>query len=194
MDYLLDLLQGLGIAAAIGIRPFLPTLLAGALAAGDVGIDFDGTKFSFLEAPGFLLAILVAVAVLGFVERRQDLSSTRPGVAALLGIALVLGMLQCSASIAETSDDWWPGLIVGAAAAGLGFAAARSLFGRVRARLDKEAASALPLYAEGSALLGAGLSILLPPLAILVVVALAWLLVGGRRRAGEKYAGLRILR
>jgi hypothetical protein len=194
MDYLLDLLQGLGIAAAIGIRPFLPTLLAGALAAGDVGIDFDGTKFSFLEAPGFLLAILVAVAVLGFIERRQDLSSTRPGVAALLGIALVLGMLQCSASIAETSDDWWPGLIVGAAAAGLGFAAARSLFGRVRARLDKEAASALPLYAEGSALLGAGLSILLPPLAILVVVALAWLLVGGRRRAGEKYAGLRILR
>ena len=49
MDYLLDLLQGLGIAAAIGIRPFLPTLLAGALAAADVGLDFDGTDFSFLE-------------------------------------------------------------------------------------------------------------------------------------------------
>ena len=32
MDYLLDLLQGLGIAAGIGIRPFLPTLLVGALA------------------------------------------------------------------------------------------------------------------------------------------------------------------
>ena len=73
-------------------------------------------------------------------------------------------------------------------------ALARSLFGRVRARLDSEAASALPLYAEGSALLGAGLSILLPPLSIVVVAALAWLLVGGRRRAGEKYAGLRILR
>jgi hypothetical protein len=26
------------------------------------------------------------------------------------------------------------------------------------------------------------------------VAALAWLLIGGRRRAGEKYAGLRILR
>jgi hypothetical protein len=194
MDYLLDLLQGLGIAAAIGIRPFLPTLLAGALAAGDVGLDFDGTDFSFLEKPGFLLAVLVAVAVLGFIERRQDLSSTRPGVAALIGISLVLGMLEASASIADHSEDWWPGLIVGAAAAALGFAAARSLFGRVRARLDTEAASALPLYAEATALLGAGLSILLPPLAIVFAAALAWLLIGGRRRAGEKYAGLRILR
>jgi hypothetical protein len=194
MDYLLDLLQGLGIAAAIGIRPFLPTLLAGALAAADVGLDFDGTDFSFLEKPGFLLAILVAVAVLGFIERRQDLSSSRPGVAVLIGISLVLGMLQACASIADHSDEWWPGLIVGAAAAALGFAAARSLFGRVRARLDREAASAVPLYAEGTALLGAGLSILLPPLAIVFVAALAWLLIGGRRRAGEKYAGLRILR
>jgi hypothetical protein len=167
MDYLLDLLQGLGIAAAIGIRPFLPTLLAGALAAGDVGLDFDGTDFSFLEKPGFLLAV---------------------------GISLVLGMLEASASIADHSEDWWPGLIVGAAAAALGFAAARSLFGRVRARLDTEAASALPLYAEAAALLGAGLSILLPPLAIVFAAALAWLLIGGRRRAGEKYAGLRILR
>jgi hypothetical protein len=194
MDYLLDLLQGLGIAAAIGIRPFLPTLLAGALAAGDVGLDFDGTKFSFLEQPGFLLAILVCVAVLGFIERRRDLSANRTGVAVLLAIALVLGILQACGSIADGSSDWWPGIIVGAAAAALGFAAARSLFGRVRARLDKEAAGAVPLYAEASALLACGLSILLPPLAIVVAAGLAWLLVGGRRRAGEKYAGLRILR
>jgi hypothetical protein len=36
--------------------------------------------------------------------------------------------------------------------------------------------------------------VLFPPLAIIVVVALAWLLRGGQRRQGEKYAGLRILR
>jgi hypothetical protein len=29
---------------------------------------------------------------------------------------------------------------------------------------------------------------------VLIVAALAWLLIGGRRRQGEKYAGLRILR
>jgi hypothetical protein len=52
----------------------------------------------------------------------------------------------------------------------------------------------LPLYGEGAALLAAGASVLFPPLAILVLAALAWLLMGGRRREGEKYAGLRILR
>jgi hypothetical protein len=194
MDYLLDLLQGLGIAAAIGIRPFLPTLLAGALAAADVGLDYDGTDFAFLEKPGFLLGVLAAVAILGFIQRRRDPLANPTGLAVMIAIALVLGALQCAASIADHSSDWWPGLPTGAAAAALGFAAARSLFTRVRARLDTEAASALPLYAEGSALLAAGASILFPPLAILVVAALAWLLLGGRRRAGEKYAGLRILR
>ncbi|MET0770231.1 MAG: hypothetical protein ABW081_09975, partial [Solirubrobacteraceae bacterium] len=68
------------------------------------------------------------------------------------------------------------------------------LFERVRARLDSEAQGALPLYAEGAALLGAGLSVLFPPLAVLIVAGLVWLLLGGRRRQGEKYAGLRILR
>jgi hypothetical protein len=196
MDYLLDLLQGLGIAAAIGIRPFLPTLLVGALAAGNLGVDFGGTDFSFLEQTGFLLAVVVAVAVFGVVDRRRgaDTSGRGPVVALLLAIALVLGAIQASASIADHSDDWWPGLPIGAAAAALGFMAARSLFGRVSARLDADTAKALPLYAEGMGLVAAGLSVLFPPLAILVVVALAWLLIGGRRRAGEKYAGLRILR
>ena|SRR6478735_7278413 len=194
MDYLLDLLQGLGIAAAIGIRPFLPTLLAGALAAGDVGLDFDGTDFSFLEATGFLLAIVILVAVFGLLDRRRDTTAPGPLTIALLGISLVLGALVAAGSLADHSEVWWPGVPVGVAAASLGYLAARSLFGRVRARLDAEAAGALPLYAEGAALLSAGASILFPPLAILVVAALAWLLIGGRRRQGEKYAGLRILR
>jgi hypothetical protein len=68
------------------------------------------------------------------------------------------------------------------------------LFDRVRRRLDEQTAAALPVYAEGAALAAAGLSILFPPLAVLVLAALVWLLAGGRRRAGEKYAGLRILR
>src|SRR3954466_15070434 len=92
MDYLLDLLQGLGIAAGIGIRPFLPALLVGALAAGNLGIDFGGTDFAFLEKPGFLLALLVLVAVLGILERR----SIAVPVLALAAIAVVLGALEAS--------------------------------------------------------------------------------------------------
>ena len=196
MDFILDLLQGAGIAAAIGIRPFLPVLLTAALASADVGLDFDGTDFSFLEAWPFLLGVLVLVMLLDFAGRRAgpEASDRPPLLYVLLGLALVLGALVAAGSVADHSDSWWAGAVVGLACATLGFLAARSLFTRVRRRLDAQAAGALPVYAEGAAVAAAGLSILFPPLALLVVGALAWLLSGSKRRAGEKYAGLRILR
>jgi hypothetical protein len=196
MDFLLDLLQGAGLAAAVGIRPFLPVLLAGALASGDVGIDFSGTDFNFLEQWPFLLAVLVVVVILDMVGRRagRDAPDRPPLLYFLAAVALALGALLAAGSVADRSSDWWAGAIVGVACAALGFQAARSLFGRVRKRLDPQAANALPVYAEGAALLAAGLSVLFPPLAILIIGALLWLLAGGKRRAGEKYAGLRVLR
>ncbi len=78
--------------------------------------------------------------------------------------------------------------------AALAAAAARTILGRVRRRLDREAAAALPIYAEGAGLVLAGASVLFPPLALVGLVGLALLLVRSRRREGEKYAGLRILR
>ena len=196
MDFILDLLQGAGIAAAIGIRPFLPVLLAGALASADVGLDFSGTDFSFLESWPFLLGALVLVAALDFVGRRagRDAADRAPLLYVVAAVALVLGALVAAGSVADRSEAWWAGLVAGTACAALGFQAARLLFGRVQRRLDDQAAAALPVYAEGAALGAAGVSILFPPFALLVLGALAWLLAGSRRRAGEKYAGLRILR
>jgi hypothetical protein len=196
MDFILDLLQGAGLAAAIGIRPFLPVLLAGALASADVGLDFSGTDFSFLETWQFLLGVLVLVAALDFAGRRagRDAVDRPPLLYALAGIALALGALLAAGSVADHSAEWWAGAIAGLLCAALGFQAARTLLGRVRRRLDEQAANALPVYAEGAALGAAGLSILFPPFALLIIGGLLWLLSGGRRRAGEKYAGLRILR
>ena len=196
MDFLLDLLQGAGIAAAIGIRPFLPVLLTGALASADLGIDFDGTDFSFLEAWPFLLAVLVLVIGLDFASRRAgpEAADRPPLLYVLLTVTLALGVLVAAGSVADRSSEWWAGAIAGLLCAALGFQAARQLFGRVRRRLDAQAAGALPVYAEGAAVAAAGLSILFPPLALVVIGALLWLLAGGRRREGEKYAGLRILR
>jgi len=114
MHYLLDLLQGLGIAAGIGIRPFLPTLLVGALAAANLGVDFSGTSFGFLEKPAFLLAMVVLVAVLGFIERRRG-PELGVGIYVLAAIALALGALEASGSIADRSSTWWPGIIAGIA-------------------------------------------------------------------------------
>ncbi len=68
MSLVLDIGQGAGLAGATGVRPFLPPLLAGALARGDIGLDFDGSGWQFLESPAFLLAV-VALAV-AFVHGR----------------------------------------------------------------------------------------------------------------------------
>ena len=193
MEFVFDLLQGIGIAAAIGIRPMLPVLLSGALASQDIGLDYDGTDFAFLESWPFLLAAVLVTAGLVYLGRSRP-AEPMSLVWTLAVACVLLGALVAAGSLADHGYTIVPGVVLGAAAAALGFAAARDLFARVRRRLDPEAASALPVYAESMALAGAGLSILFPPLALLVVGALAWLLLGGRRREGEKYAGLRILR
>src|SRR5829696_2045385 len=155
MDLILDLLQGAGIAAAIGIRPFLPVLLVGALAAGDVGLDFGGTDFSFLEQAPALAIVLVLLALATFVVRLAGPEATErpPYVVIFAVLAVVLGALEAAASLADRDHSVLPGLLVGAACAALGFAAARDLLMRTRRRLDVEAATALPVYAEGVALL-----------------------------------------
>jgi|SRR5215210_236217 len=196
MDFLLDLLQGAGIAAAIGIRPFLPVLLVGALAAADLGLDFDGTDFAFLEQAPALAIVVALLALATFAVRRAGPEATERGpyAIAFAVLAVVLGALMAAASLADRDHPILAGLLVGALCAGLGWATARDLLTRTRRRLDVEAATTLPLYAEGAALAAAGLSVLFPPLAILVIAGLVALLAGGRRRSGEKYAGLRILR
>jgi hypothetical protein len=191
MKLLIDILQGIGLAAAAGMRPFLPTLVAGAFATADVGVDYDHTAFSFLESPVFLIAVAV-VMVVSFVLRGR--LETPAGTAALQGISIGLGALLFAATLDDRHAVWWPGLIGGLLVAGLAAAAVRDLFARVRGRLDREAATALPIYAEGVATVLAALSILVPPVSVIAVGFLVWLLAGGRRREGEKYAGLRILR
>jgi hypothetical protein len=191
MKLLLDILQGIGLSTAAGLRPFLPTLVAGGFATADVGVDYDGTSFAFLESPIFLLAIAIVMVLTFILRGRLD---TPAGAAALAGIGIGLGGLLFAATLDDRSAVWWPGLIAGLAIAAFAGAAVRDLFTRTRARLDAEAAAALPVYAEAVAAVLAALSILIPPVSVLAVGFLVWLLVGGRRREGEKYAGLRILR
>jgi uncharacterized membrane protein len=191
MKLILDLLQGAGVASATGVRPFLPPLLYGLLATDDLGVDFDGTAFSFLEAPWFLVLLGVLLVVTVLVRSRFE---SGPGERVLVAAAVVLGALEGAGTLDDRFDVWWPGLILGAVFAALGARVASDLLARVRRRLDAEAAGALFLYAEAFALVLVGLSVLFPPLALLGIGLLVFLLLGGRRREGEKYAGLRILR
>jgi Domain of unknown function (DUF4126) len=188
---LLDILQGMGVSAAAGLRPFLPTLLVGALAADDLGVDFDHTKFAFLESPWWLLALVVALVITTLLRTRFE---NPTGEAALSGIGLGLGALLFAGTLDDRHSVWWPGLIGGLICAFIAQQGARSLMTRTRARLDAEAAGALFLYVEATALVCAGLSVLIPPVSVVFIVFFIWLRLGGRRREGEKYAGLRILR
>jgi uncharacterized membrane protein YgdD (TMEM256/DUF423 family) len=187
----LDICQGMGVSAAAGLRPFLPTLLVGALAADDLGVDFDGTDFAFLESAWFLLAIAVALVATTLLRTRLE---TPTGEAVLGGVALGLGALLFAGTLDDRYSTWWPGIIGGLLCALIAQQGARSLLTRTRARLDAEAAGALFLYAEAAALLLAGLAVLIPPISVLAIAFFIWLRLGGRRREGEKHAGLRILR
>lgn len=195
MKLLLDILQGLGLASASGLRPFLPGLLAGGLALGDLGIDFEGTPFAFLEAPWWLALLAVLLVVSFLLTRALPAERVDTGVAA---VGIVLGALLCAGSIADRHEQWWYGPIVGALVAILAALVARRLVARVRARFtaagDSGAAATLPVYAEVAGLVVAGLSVLFPPLSVVAIGLLVWLLIAGRKREQQKYAGLRILR
>ncbi|MEA2145533.1 MAG: hypothetical protein QOG59_1120 [Solirubrobacteraceae bacterium] len=196
MHLVFDIFQGIGIAAAIGIRPFLPALVAGALAAGNVELHFSHTDYSFLQSWPFLLVLALGATALALAERRlsRDRADSAPVVAILGLIGAVLGALFFAGSLARGHYAAAPGLVGGVICAAIGIAATRPLFARVRARLDRDAAGAVPLYAEGIAIVFGALSVLAPPVGVIGLALLLWLLVGGRRREGQKYAGLRILR
>jgi hypothetical protein len=209
----LDIGTGAGLAAASGIRPYLPPLLAGALARGDLAIDFDGTDWSFLESPAFLLAVL-ALAVLTYAAERSganpssggagsargEVSATRAVsvtrvVAAITGATgLVLGGLLFAGALADGRHEAWIGLLAGPACAGLAWLAVGGLVERARRRLAAGAGGLLTVYADLASLGVAALAILVPPLSFVALVGFALLLAGARRREGEKFAGLRVLR
>jgi hypothetical protein len=178
------------------VRPYLPPLLAGALARGNIGLDFSGTSYDFLESPGFLLGVFALAVVAYMVDRRRDPARglRDPASVLLAAGALVLGALMFAGSLAEGHHEAWPGLVAGAACAALGYAAVALLFARARRRLEGAAAGLLTVYADGVALALAGLAIALPPVGIVAVVAFLALLLRGRSGGDRKYEGLRVLR
>src|SRR5918997_6078439 len=94
MSLFLDIGTGAGLASASGVRPYLPPLLAGGLARGDIGIDFDGTDLSFLESVPFLAAVVALGVVTYLVERsaaNRPRAERRRGPAELLAGILGLG-------------------------------------------------------------------------------------------------------
>jgi hypothetical protein len=207
-----DIGLGLGLAAACGLRPFLPLLLAGALAsAAALGVSFGATghaSFHFLQADWWLLVVTVALVlayalqlVFGLAPTLDSsagrASSSRPDpfAAAIAGLGLGAGALLFAGTLSAHGDLAWPGVIGGILAAALAQRASGPVITRARARLpDRGAREALTVYLDAASLLLAALVALLHPLGYVAIALLAWFAWRGRARGGEdRYAGLRIL-
>ena len=196
---------GVGLAAACGLRPFLPLLLAGALgSAGALGVGFSSDPFRFLQADWWLLLVAVALVVayvlqLVFglspaVEPRRG-SRANPFAASLAGLGLGAGALLFAGTLAAHGDSPWPGLLGGFLVAGLAQRACGPVLAGARARLpDRAAREALTVYTDAASLALAALVALLHPLGYVVLALLAWFVWRGRSRQEGRYAGLRILR
>jgi FtsH-binding integral membrane protein len=203
-----DIGKGAGLSGASGVRPFLPALLAGALAKGNDGIDFSGTSYSFLERTWFLLLVLVLAFAVYALERRSEgggqsadgrgqKAEGRDLVSIVTGLCgLVLGALLFAGALADKHHTSWWGIPAGVACAALGYFAVALLFERARRRVSGAggALALLGVYADGIALALAGLSILIPPIAYAALVVFALLIVRSRSERVQKFAGLRILR
>lgn len=191
MTIALDILAGLGLALACGLRPFLPTLVFGAVALAGLTLDLDGTDLAFLAEPWFLLAVtavfVASVIFHGYAARPVPAS-------ALAGLAIGLGGLLFAGELASDGYVWWPGIVAGAVAAAFTQVATRDVLAGARERLGAEHRGGLPVYIEVVAGLAAAVAIFLPPVSLIYLAFLVRLLLARRRRDGEKYAGLRSLR
>lgn len=209
MDLVLAICQGLGLALAIGIGGPIAALFASMMGSFKVGFDPGGTDYSFLTATWFLVALL-ALTVITVLARSREM--VRLPVVALLAAA---GALAFAASLAEEGAAAWPGLIAGAlVTGGTALVAGEVLDGAIRRAKaagagrggvgrdagdgttlpEADAANALIIGFTVAGVVIAALALLVPPVALIVGVAVLVVAIGRRRKSGEKYEGLRILR
>jgi len=205
VDLFFAICQGLGLALAIGIGGALAALFVSMMGTLEAGIDPDGTDFGFITATWFLVTLLAITVLTVFARGREN---ARLVIVVLLAAA---GALAFAASLAEEGDTAWPGLVAGALAAGAaalvstdilegalrrakGAGARRSSDANATDDKAADAANVLIVAFAAAGIVLAALALFVPPVSLVAAIALIALALGRRRKAGEKYEGLRILR
>lgn len=198
MGLFLDISQGAGLAGAAGVRPLVALLVAGLLGRADLGVNFNGTSYSFIES--WLFMGVIAAAAIVAVMLHSLATNVRGRALALAEMtitatAMVVGALLFAASLADHDSPGWLGLVVGAGIALFTRTVAAAVYGGARRRLPEETFPwGLWAISVAAAAAIAGVAIALPPASYPVLVVCGWILVKRRRRDSEKYAGLRVLR
>jgi hypothetical protein len=194
VDLFLAISQGIGTSLATGVRTFLAPLLVGAFARLNLGVDFEGTEYEFLESVFWLVLMLVLVVTVWWLDRASI--AVPPATWAVSAAAI--GAMLFAGSLAERDFASEPGLAGGAVTALVGFLAARVFLGgateRLAARGEAGALATLSLLVDAATLVVAALALVAEPASYVALAFCFWVLLVSRRRAGEKYEGLRILR
>jgi hypothetical protein len=115
--------------------------------------------------------------------------------------AAPLGVLAVGAALNGADEALWPALPVGVIGAGFAAVVTRDVAaGAVRRQRDQltgaevQAPSGVTVIVVLAAVVVAGVSLVLEPFSLVVLVALTWLWVSRRRQAERKHEGLRVLR
>jgi hypothetical protein len=164
-------------------------------------VDFTGTDWSWMESwifIGILAAIYIAFWVM---DRRGSSEVIRPGGRAMEEgpyryFCAICGALLFAGTLADGGETAWPGLVAGAVVGFIGYLALGRLFMRATNRLlaQGDPGVVLGLGRDLATIALTVLVVLVDPLGYVVLLAGLALLVTARRREGEKYEGLRILR
>ena len=138
---------------------------------------------------GLGLALAVGT-ILGAFGRRDQAFWIGAAVAALVG-ATLFGL-----SLTPEDHPAWPGWVIGAPAALLAMATAADIAQSAESRAGDDGTGGIKLIIVLYALALAGLSLAGPAaiVAIPTLLVTIWLYTTRRRKAGEKYEGLRSLR
>jgi hypothetical protein len=123
-----------------------------------------------------------------------------PTWGAVAGVA-PLGILACGAALNGADEALWPALPVGVLGAGLAASVSRDIAGGATRREsasiteeDLRAPSGVTTLIVLAAVIVAVMSLIAPPVSLVVASALAWLALSRRRRDQRKHEGLRVLR
>ena len=192
----LAICQGLGLALAIGVGGALAALFVSVMGSLEAGFDPEGTDYGFSVEVWFLVTLL-ALVVLAMLARNKP-SLRIPTIAVLAAI----GAIVCAASFAENGDTAWPGLVLGAIAAAfaavISFDVLEGALSRAKGNepgsKEADAANALIIGFAAAGIVLAAVCLFIPPISLAVLGALIYLAATRRRKADEKYEGLRILR
>jgi hypothetical protein len=123
-----------------------------------------------------------------------------PGWGAIAAAA-PLGIIACGAVLDGEDEAVWPAVPLGLIAAGLAALVARDVSaGAARRergsaeRVGAQPSSGVTAIIVLAAVAVAALSLVVPPVSLVVLVALVWLWLARRRQAERKHEGLRVLR